>query len=169
MRDLYAAFDPGTSYVGWCVAGLDTGEPTACGTWHLGTRKDPYIRLLCLTAQWLDWPYWGRIAAAAIEDQYISENMKTGLQLAAARGWIQAMLAIHGVTEVVLLNPTTVKYEFTGNPHASKVQMERTAELAISLTHIPANLRNHAADAVGIGHVGWRNWNQARLVAASEG
>lgn len=159
--DLVAGFDPGSHVVGWGVVDLE-GETVAAGAWKLPSHRDVIGRLIALERLWREWAYRDRIAAAAIEKQFLSPRVRgdTAIVIGESRGWLEAFLVAAGVTDIRIVTPAEVKKALTGHGGADKRQMTARAEAAIDLSHVPEKIRDNAADAVAVAR--WR-WQQKEV------
>lgn len=141
--------DPGTATVGWGVIEAKGSRTTVIAFGHISTSKDLALpeRLAEISAD---------IAAiiatycpeeAAVEELFFSNNQKTVIAVAQARGCILLTLeklsvSIYGYT------PLEVKQALTNYGRASKGQVQLMVKALLRLSAIPEP--DDAADALAI-------------------
>jgi crossover junction endodeoxyribonuclease RuvC len=74
---------------------------------------------------------------AIIEKIYFSNNTKTAMQVAEARGVICNLINKHGIT-IKEVTPTQIKSILTGNGKATKEQVEKMVKIHLKIKEIDA-------------------------------
>ncbi len=82
-----------------------------------------------------------------LEKLFFSKNVKSGLNVAEARGVITWLLTEHGCP-ILELSPQEVKIAATGQGRADKKQVQKMLQLTFSLKKIPQP--DDAADALAV-------------------
>ena len=87
---------------------------------------------------------------AGIEKLFFLNNLKTGIDVAQARGVILHTLATNGVI-IKEYTPLQVKQGITGNGNAKKRQIQNTIKILFNMEEIPKP--DDAADAIAIAYL----------------
>ena len=87
------------------------------------------------------------IDEASVEDLFFNTNIRTGIQVAEARGVILCTLEKHGI-KINEYTPLQVKQAITGYGKADKQQMQKMVQVLLNLDSIPKP--DDAADALAI-------------------
>ncbi|MDD2870715.1 MAG: crossover junction endodeoxyribonuclease RuvC [Candidatus Gracilibacteria bacterium] len=92
----------------------------------------------------------------SIEKLFFQTNLKTGIDVAQARGVIlyESMIANKKILEYT---PLQVKKAITGNGAANKIQLQNAIKMIFRLDSIPKP--DDAADAIGLAYMGALNSN----------
>jgi len=85
--------------------------------------------------------------AVALEEIFFSANVKTGIQVAQARG-VVAVCAIKECGNLFEYTPLQVKQALTGNGRADKHQIQFMTKVILGLAEIPRP--DDAADALAV-------------------
>lgn len=141
--------DPGFADLGFGVIEVGAGRDR-CLTY--GSIKTPagmpmedrlcavHTELAALIAKW-------HPEAAAIERLFFSNNAKTAMDVAEARGVIRLCLAQHHLP-CREFGPGEIKLAVTGNGRAAKPEMQKMVMMLLNLKEIPKP--DDAADALAI-------------------
>lgn len=87
---------------------------------------------------------------AGIEKLFFLNNLKTGIDVAQARGVILHTLATNGII-IKEYTPLQVKQGITGNGNAKKRQIQNTIKILFNMEEIPKP--DDAADAIAIAYL----------------
>lgn len=141
--------DPGTATIGWGIIEERSGNATPVAYGHISTHKDlSPARRLSLLADELEAIL--RLHApeeAAVEELFFSNNAKTAISVAQARGVILLTLERFGVI-IDGYTPNQVKQALTGYGSADKRQMQFMTKNVLRLPDIPKP--DDTADALAI-------------------
>lgn len=155
--------DPGTALIGWGVIDYGRGTPTAVAYGHISTPAKTELadRLLTIADDLSE--IIGRYAPdeAAVEELFFSNNAKTAMSVAQARGAIVLTLrrnglVAHGYT------PNQVKQALTSYGRADKKQMQMMVANILKLPEIPKPDDTADALAVAVCHSFSRKANAVR-------
>lgn len=141
--------DPGTATVGWGVIDIDGGKTTTLAYGHISTSKDLALpkRLAEISHDIADIIREYQPEEAAVEELFFSNNQKTAIAVAQARGCILLTLdnlcvSISGYT------PLEVKQALTNYGKAEKAQVQLMVKSILKLKNVPKP--DDAADALAI-------------------
>lgn len=141
--------DPGTATVGWGVIAVDGSKTTAIAFGHISTSKDIPLpkRLAEISSDISAIIRKYQPEEAAVEELFFSNNQKTVIAVAQARGCILLTLEnlcvnIYGYT------PLEVKQALTNYGRADKSQVQLMVKALLKLAAIPKP--DDAADALAI-------------------
>ncbi|MFZ2299794.1 MAG: crossover junction endodeoxyribonuclease RuvC [Candidatus Moraniibacteriota bacterium] len=141
--------DPGTATVGWGIIDIDGGTATVVAFGHISTSKDlsPSRRLSEISRDIAGIIRRYQPEEAAVEELFFSNNQKTIIAVAQARGCILLTLenlcvSISGYT------PLEVKQALTNYGRADKSQVQLMVKAILKLSAIPRP--DDAADALAI-------------------
>ncbi|OGI15616.1 MAG: crossover junction endodeoxyribonuclease RuvC [Candidatus Moranbacteria bacterium RIFCSPHIGHO2_12_FULL_54_9] len=141
--------DPGTATVGWGIIEVGRGTTTAVAFGHISTSKDLPLpkRLAEIARDITEIVRTYEPAEAAVEEIFFSNNQKTVIAVAQARGCILLTLenlrvSISGYT------PLEVKQALTNYGRADKSQVQLMVKALLKLSAIPKP--DDAADALAI-------------------
>lgn len=161
-RHILLAIDPSTTCVGYAFGDLRDKSIPRFGVLEL-QGKDPFERMIHFHRQFTavvgTFPALAdkQVLWMAIETQFVFKNPKTAITVGRGRGWAEMYAAIYGIPNLLEINPTEVKDQFTGWSKSNKIQMidavNRDKSLGVDLNIIPGRLRDNAADAVAICYV----------------
>ncbi|NTW15358.1 MAG: crossover junction endodeoxyribonuclease RuvC [Candidatus Moranbacteria bacterium] len=142
--------DPGTATIGWGVLEERSGNVSAVAYGHISTDKDldPATRLRTLADDLEKILTAHRPEEAAVEELFFSNNAKTAIAVAQARGVILLTLNRFGVI-ISGYTPNQVKQALTGYGSAEKRQMQFMTKNVLRLPAIPKP--DDTADALAIG------------------
>jgi crossover junction endodeoxyribonuclease RuvC len=103
-------------------------------------------------------------AAIAIEEIFFSKNIKTGIQVAQARGAIiqQLSVARHNIAEY---KPQQVKAAVCGYGKAEKTQVQKMVQLILEMEEIPKP--DDAADALALAICHANSFKMQSLIASA--
>jgi len=142
--------DPGSTRIGYGVLRSLTGqsekkfELVAYGT--IKTKRDSLEKLLLDISQKIaDLIRVHQPNAVGIEKLYFSKNVKTGIEVAHARGSILTEIAKHGIP-VYELNPSEIKLSITGYGAADKKTVAKLVAQILGVA--PLKGFDDASDAV---------------------
>jgi crossover junction endodeoxyribonuclease RuvC len=137
--------DPGSTRIGY---GILQGEMkfdlVAYGTIEI-PRSDTEKLLLAISQKIADLIRAHQPTAVGIEKLYFSKNVKTGIEVAHARGAILAEIAKHHIP-VVELNPSEIKLSITGYGAADKKTVAKLTAQILGIA--PLQGFDDASDAV---------------------
>ncbi len=84
----------------------------------------------------------------SIEDLFFVQNITTGIKVAQVRGTLM-YLAHKSGCQIVEPKPMEAKQAFTGNGHATKLEMQKMAQILFGMESIPT--QDDAVDAIAAG------------------
>ena len=149
--------DPGTATVGWGVINVDRSHTTAVAFGHISTSKDIPLpkRLAEISANLRDIIEKYQPEESAVEELFFSNNQKTVIAVAQARGCILLTLEnlcvrVHGYT------PLEIKQALTNYGRADKAQMQLMVKALLKLSAIPKPDDTADALAVALCHASRR-------------
>lgn len=155
--------DPGTATVGWGVIDVQGSKAIPVAYGHISTSKDLELpkRLSEIAADISAIIQQYRPEEAAVEELFFSNNQKTVIAVAQARGCILLTLenlcvSIYGYT------PLEVKQALTNYGRADKAQVQLMVKALLKLAAIPKP--DDAADALAVAlcHASRRKVEQIR-------
>jgi crossover junction endodeoxyribonuclease RuvC len=148
--------DPGTTTVGFAVLDMSARKRAIVTYWVIHTTPNvPQSQKLLEIATDLDNIIKANnITIAAVEKLYFSTNLKTGIDVAQARGVILFCLEKAWI-KLYEYTPLQVKKALCGNGRAEKKQIGRAVQLLFKLDEIPTP--DDAADALGIAYLASMN------------
>lgn len=145
------AIDPGFGRCG--VALLDGSGTKAILSYSTCIETSPKLsfgeRLLSIADELIALIHTHKPDILAIEELYFSNNQKTALRVAEARGMI-LYLAYANHLRVVEYNPVTIKIALTGYGRANKEQVTKMVEKLILVEKTPETDDEYDAIAVGL-------------------
>lgn len=141
--------DPGVATVGWGVIRKEGSATTAVDYGHISTDKKLPLseRLLEIHKDLIRLLEKFQPEEAAIEELFFTNNQKTGIDVAQARGVILLTLMQYRVT-VAGYTPLEVKQALTNYGAADKRQVQEMVRILLQLQQIPKP--DDAADALAI-------------------
>ncbi|MFZ2187256.1 MAG: crossover junction endodeoxyribonuclease RuvC [Candidatus Moraniibacteriota bacterium] len=141
--------DPGTATVGWGVINTDGSKTTAVAYGHIATSKDLPLpkRLLEIAQDLSDIIREHQPEEAAVEEIFFSNNQKTIISVAQARGCI--LLTLENLcVNIFSYTPLEVKQALTNYGRADKAQVQLMVKALLNLAAIPKP--DDVADALAI-------------------
>jgi crossover junction endodeoxyribonuclease RuvC len=143
--------DCGTERTGWGVIDSDGRRHgvIAHGVISLKSRDPLETRLAAIGAALRQLLSVHSPDAAAVEEVFYSQNVKTALKLAHVRGVALAAIAEAGVP-LGEYSPLSVKTSVVGYGRAEKSQVQLMVRTLTGLTGPAAELREDAADALAV-------------------
>lgn len=149
--------DPGTATVGWGVIDINGSQATAIAFGHISTPKDIPLpkRLAEISANLRDIIQKYQPEESAVEELFFSNNQKTVIAVAQARGCILLTLEnlcvnIYGYT------PLEIKQALTNYGRADKAQVQLMVKALLKLSAIPKSDDTADALAVALCHASRR-------------
>ncbi len=149
--------DPGTATVGWGVIDVNGSQVKAIAFGHISTSKDVPLpkRLAEISAHLKDIIKKYQPEEASVEEIFFSNNQKTVIAVAQARGCILLTLddlcvSIYGYT------PLEVKQALTNYGRADKAQVQLMVKALLKLSAIPKPDDTADALAVALCHASRR-------------
>lgn len=155
--------DPGTAIIGWGVVESGSGAPKPVAFGHISTPAGTELgdRLLLIADE------LGEIVdryvpeESAVEELFFSNNQKTAIAVAQARGAILLTLRRHRLP-VAGYTPNQVKQSVTSYGRADKRQMQLMVKNVLRLDDIPKPDDTADALAIAVCHAFSRKSNAAR-------
>ncbi|MFH0963241.1 MAG: crossover junction endodeoxyribonuclease RuvC [Planctomycetota bacterium] len=141
--------DPGTSRTGWGLVEQRGNRLAALDYGAISIPRDkPFCeKLVQLYGELAGVLRRARPDAAAIEDVFYGQNVRTALVMGQARG--AAMLAVaHAGVALYEYEPARVKKAVVGNGRAHKVQVQEMVRVLLGLAQVPEP--DDAADALAL-------------------
>lgn len=141
--------DPGTATVGWGIIEARGGKTAAVAFGHISTSKalSPEKRLAEISRDLSAIVRKYRPKEAAVEELFFSNNQKTVIAVAQARGCILLTLENLSVS-ISGYTPLEVKQALTNYGRADKSQVQLMVKAILKLSAIPKP--DDAADALAI-------------------
>jgi len=130
--------DPGFGRTGFAVLSI---EPSGIETLDFGVITTPTIkdfgsRLVMLAEDLQAVIIESKPDLMAVEQLYFTNNQKTGIQVAQARGVILLLAAQNGIP-LMEFTPNQVKSSLTGDGKANKAAVQRMVKQLLGLARIP--------------------------------
>ena len=147
---LIIGIDPGTTIVGYSIidiqkTGLKLLDYGCIFTTPKSPEEDKLVEIgkdmSSLIEKW-------NIEKAAIEDLFFTNNAKTAIRVAQARGVIIEKLASSGI-EIYSYTPPQIKSAICGYGKADKKMVQKMVKMILNLKEIPKP--DDAADAIACG------------------
>lgn len=141
--------DPGTATVGWGIIDVDGSRVAAVAFGHISTSKDlaPAKRLAEISRDISAIIRKYKPEEAAVEELFFSNNQKTVIAVAQARGCI--LLTLENLRVIISgYTPLEVKQALTNYGRADKAQVQLMVKAILKLSAIPKP--DDAADALAI-------------------
>lgn len=141
--------DPGTARVGWAILNDQTGKPLpeAFGLITTEATDKPETRLLAIHTELTDLIRQYKPQIVGVEEIFFSNNAKTVIPVAQARG-IVLLTAAEQNLPVVSYSPLVVKRTICGDGRADKIQVQKMIARILHLAAAPKP--DDVADAVAI-------------------
>ena len=141
--------DPGTARVGWAVVNDQTGKPLpdAYGLITTDALELPELRLLKIHRELTDLIEKYKPEVVGVEEIFFSNNAKTVIPVAQARG-VVLLTAAEQNLPVVSYSPLVVKRTICGDGRADKIQIQKMIARILHLAAAPKP--DDVADAVAI-------------------
>jgi crossover junction endodeoxyribonuclease RuvC len=141
--------DPGTATVGWGVIETGGGSVSSVAFGHISTSKDllPEKRLAEIAGDIESLIKEYQPEEASVEELFFSNNQKTVISVAQARGVILLTLERFGV-RISGYTPLEVKQALTNYGRADKSQVQLMTKNILKLRSIPEP--DDAADALAL-------------------
>ncbi len=141
--------DPGTARVGWAILNDLTGKPLpeAFGLITTEATDKPEIRLLAIHTELTDLIRQYQPQVVGVEEIFFSNNAKTIIPVAQARG-VVLLTAAEQNLPVVSYSPLVVKRTICGDGRADKIQVQKMIARILHLATAPKP--DDVADAVAI-------------------
>lgn len=155
--------DPGTALIGWGVIDYGNGTPKAVAYGHISTPAKTELadRLLIIANDLSEIVGKYFPEEAAVEELFFSNNQKTAMSVAQARGAILLTLRRHGLPAHGY-TPNQVKQALTSYGRADKKQMQLMVTSILGLPAIPKPDDTADALAVAVCHAFSRKANAVR-------
>jgi crossover junction endodeoxyribonuclease RuvC len=144
--------DPGTVKFGWAAIDTETMEAVDLGVILPPKKQAKQFRLKYIALALKGIFEKIRPDEAAVEDQFIGNNARSGIAIGTAKGVFTAIAALHGI-EVSEYPATTVKKEATRKGGATKDAVTRAMQ---AFFHLPSTPDEDAADALAVALAHWR-------------
>lgn len=143
--------DPGIGRLGYAVIDAAGGQVRCltCGCYETPASHAPGARLLELRDAVQSLVRQFPPDQAVLERLYFSNNVRTAMAVAEARGMLLTLLAEKKIP-VLEVSPQEVKSGVTGSGNAPKVQVQRMVARLFYLDHPPRP--DDAADALAIAY-----------------
>ncbi|MGK2848452.1 MAG: crossover junction endodeoxyribonuclease RuvC [Minisyncoccota bacterium] len=141
--------DPGTATVGWGIIDVTGNHLTPVAFGHISTAKTlpPAKRLVEITRDLTTVIQQHQPAESAVEEIFFTNNQKTIISVAQARGCI--LLTLENLcVKIFSYTPLEVKQALTNYGRADKAQVQRMVRALLKLTAIPKP--DDTADALAI-------------------
>jgi len=147
---LILGIDPGTTIIGYSVieikkSGLNLIDYGCIYTTPNSPEEEKLVQIgediNTLIKRW-------RIEKAAIEDLFFTNNAKTAIKVAQARGVLIKELASKGI-EIHSYTPPQIKSAICGYGKADKKMVQKMVQMILNLKEIPKP--DDAADAIACG------------------
>lgn len=113
------AIDPSLSSTGWAVIGINTQMVEKGGAFKTSAKETTDERIHSVCRKLFEEARKYPIAHIILEDGYIGNNAKTGLQLASLRGALIEIFTWYGY-KVHHMKPTEIRSMFAQKGNASK-------------------------------------------------
>jgi crossover junction endodeoxyribonuclease RuvC len=161
--------DPGSEMTGW---GVIEGDGRRCGLVECGTvrastgQKFP-ARLLRIANALEEIIERHHPDACAIEDGFLSTNVKVTLKLGQVRG-VAMLVAERAALEIHEYSPRLVKQTVVGHGSAEKFQVQQMVKTLLSLASVPEPLDVSDALAVAICHLHHARFAQRILASQAD-
>lgn len=145
--------DPGLTRTGYAIVTIRNRQPELETFGCIMTEHVPDYeqRLLTLEQKLTALIAKHQPTSAALEQLFITKNLKTAISVGQARGVIVLTLARHKLS-IQEFTPQQVKIAVTGYGHAEKQQVQRMVQLLFHLKEVPKP--DDAADAVAVAVAG---------------
>jgi len=145
--------DPGTNRIGYASLSGDRHHMTLirAATITILSEKSPPERARAIADALAEHLHEDRPAVVAIEKIFFSNNAKTAIAVAEARGII-LLTASRAVRSIWEYAPNEVKMAITGSGNATKSQIRRMIELTLPGAKLPRG--DDAIDAIAIALTG---------------
>lgn len=147
--------DPGISRLGYGIVVDRRARPVlaACGVIETGSKQPIGVRLRRLHDGLQDLIRLHRPDRVAIEQLFVSRNVRTAVAVGQARGVAILAAAMHRLP-IVECSPQAVKLAVTGYGRAEKQQVQRMVQAIFRLRRPPQP--DDAADAVAVALCGFQ-------------
>ena len=147
--EIIIGIDPGYADAGFGVIAVSPGKDDClvCGSITTPAGQPAAKRLKHLYDRLAELIEKYRPRRASLEKLFFSKNVKTGLQVAEARGVIQLCLEDHGIP-CREFSPAEVKIAVSGYGGADKKQMQQMVKTLLRLKDVPKP--DDAADALAL-------------------
>jgi crossover junction endodeoxyribonuclease RuvC len=152
--------DPGFATVGWGVIEKIGAESTVIAYGHISTdKKTPFSkRLLEISTDLTAIIKKYSPEEAGVEELFFSNNQKTAIDVAQARGAILLTLEHFSIT-VAGYTPLEVKQALTNYGQADKRQMQDMVKLLLKLPEVPRPDDTADALAIALCHASRRTFD----------
>lgn len=118
-RECVLSIDPALSTTGWSIIGVNTQMVEKAGAFKTSPKDTSDERVHLIVRKLFESARQYPVTHVILEDGYIGNNAKTGLQLAALRGAIIEIFTWYGY-HVHHMKPTEIRSMFAQKGNASK-------------------------------------------------
>jgi crossover junction endodeoxyribonuclease RuvC len=155
--------DPGIATIGWGVIEAQGGQTTVIAYGHISTPKELALpkRLAEISGNISTIIKKYKPGEAAVEELFFSNNQKTALVVAQARGCILLTLENLGV-DIYGYTPLEVKQALTNYGRAGKSQVQLMVKALLKLPTIPKPDDTADALAIALCHISRRKMDKIK-------
>ncbi|MDD2565450.1 MAG: crossover junction endodeoxyribonuclease RuvC [Candidatus Gracilibacteria bacterium] len=144
--------DPGTTTVGFAIMALEKNyrEVLNYGIIETKPKEKLELKLVDIVNDLEEIIEKYKPTIAGVEKLFFTNNQKTGIDVAHARGAILQTLAKKGI-HIYEFTPLQVKKGICGNGSANKLQVQKALKLILKMNELPKP--DDAADAIAIAYI----------------